>query len=313
LCHASPQPASGAVLRPQDLKEAEQKPVDLSPHAIAGFSPTGRQAPSHANLHCRSGEVNMTTRIGIAGITGRMGRLLAEEVAAAEADLTGGTGRGGSSSADVTRFQDVAAMAAASDVVIDFTNAATAQATAAAMAASGKAWVLGTSGLSAADEAAVEQAAARIPVVYAANFSAGVNLVLALAERMGAALPAEAYDAEIVEMHHRQKVDAPSGTAIGMGRAVAKGRGVRLDDVIESGRHGHTGARKTGAIGFAALRGGQVVGEHSLIFAAASEHIVLTHRAFDRRTFATGAVRAALWAVSQSAGLYSMMDVLGMR
>ena len=109
------------------------------------------------------------------------------------------------------------------------------------MAASGKAWVLGTSGLSAADEAAVERAAARIPVVYAANFSAGVNLVLALAERMGAALPAEAYDAEIVEMHHRQKVDAPSGTAIGMGRAVAKGRGVKLDDVIESGRHGHTG------------------------------------------------------------------------
>jgi 4-hydroxy-tetrahydrodipicolinate reductase len=149
-------------------------------------------------------------------------------------------------------------------------------------------------------------------VVYAANFSAGVNLVLALAERIAAALPAESYDAEIVEMHHRQKVDAPSGTAIGMGRAVAKGRGVNLQDVIESGRDGHTSARKTGAIGFAALRGGQVVGEHSLIFAAASEHIVLTHRAFDRRTFATGAVRAALWAVSQPPGLYSMMDVLGM-
>ena len=113
----------------------------------------------------------------------------------------------------------------------------------------------------------------RIPVVYASNFSAGVNLVLALAERMGAALPADAYDAEIVEMHHRQKVDAPSGTAVGMGRAVAKGRGVRLDEVMESGRHGHTGARKTGAIGFAALRGGQVVGEHSLIFASGTEHI----------------------------------------
>ena len=104
----------------------------------------------------------------------------------------------------------------------------------------------------------------------------------------------------------------PSGTAVGMGRAVAKGRGVKLDDVIESGRHGHTGARKTGAIGFAALRGGQVVGEHSLIFAAGSEHIVLTHRAFERRTFATGAVRAALWAVAKPPGLYSMMDVLGM-
>ncbi|MEA2744205.1 MAG: 4-hydroxy-tetrahydrodipicolinate reductase [Acetobacteraceae bacterium] len=245
----------------------------------------------------------MTTRIGIAGITGRMGQLLTEEVKAAGASLSGGTSRGN---------PDLASLAAASDVIIDFTNAATAQASAATMAASGRAWILGTSGLSAADEAAIEQAAARIAVVYAANFSAGVNLVLALSERMGAALPADAYDAEIVEMHHRQKVDAPSGTAIGMGRAVAKGRGIKLEDVIESGRHGHSGVRKTGSIGFAALRGGQVVGEHSLIFAAGSEHIVLTHRAFDRRTFAAGAVRAALWAVSRPARLYSMMDVLGM-
>ena len=199
------------------------------------------------------------------------------------------------------RLPGSGALAAASDVVVDFTNAATAQAHAAALARAGTPWVLGTSGLSAADEAAVEAAAQRIPVVYAANFSAGVNLVLALAERMAAALPAEQYDAEIVEMHHRQKVDAPSGTAVGMGRAVAKGRGVRLEDVMESGRHGHTGARKTGAIGFAALRGGQVVGEHTLIFAAGTEHIALTHRAFDRRAFATGAVRAALWVHGRSA------------
>lgn len=254
----------------------------------------------------------MAIRIGIAGVTGRMGQLVAEEVRAAGAELAGGVSRGGATSTGVTLLRDLAALAAASDVVIDFTNAATAQSTAAAVAASGKAWVLGSSGLSAADEAAVKQAAARVAVVYAANFSAGVNLVLALAERMGAALPAEAYDAEILEMHHRQKVDAPSGTAIGMGRAVAKGRGVQLDDVIESGRHGHSGPRRTGAIGFAALRGGQVVGEHSLIFASGPEHIVLTHRAFDRRTYATGAVRAALWAVSQPPRLYSMMDVLGM-
>ena len=249
----------------------------------------------------------MTTRIGIAGITGRMGQLLVQEVAAAGGVLSGGTNRSGT-----TEFSTLAALAAASDVVVDFTNAAAAQGSATVMAASGKAWILGTSGLSATDEAAVNAAAAAVPVVYAANFSAGVNLVLALAERMGAALPADAYDAEIVEMHHRQKVDSPSGTAIGMGRAVARGRGVVLDDVMDSGRHGHTGARRTGAIGFAALRGGQVVGEHSLIFAAGSEHIVLTHRAFDRRTFATGAVRAALWAVAQRPGLYSMMDVLGM-
>ena len=257
----------------------------------------------------------MTIRIGIAGITGRMGQLLAEEVPAAGAALTGGTGRAGSGkpvSPGLTLLPDLAALMAASDVVIDFTNAATAQATAAAMAASGRAWVLGSSGLSGADEAAVMAAAKSIPVVYASNFSAGVNLVLALCERMGAALPAESYDAEIMEMHHRQKVDAPSGTAIGMGRAVAKGRGQVLEDVMESGRHGHTGARKTGVIGFAALRGGQVVGEHTLIFASGTEHIALTHRAFDRRAFATGAVRAALWAADRKPGLYSMMDVLGM-
>jgi 4-hydroxy-tetrahydrodipicolinate reductase len=257
----------------------------------------------------------MATRIGIAGITGRMGNLLAEEVRAAGAELVGGVGRAGSGKsppAGATLLPNLAALASVSQVIVDFTNAATAQPTAATLAAAGTAWVLGSSGLSDADEAAVAAAAQRIPVVYASNFSAGVNLVLALAERMGAALPADAYDAEIMEMHHRQKVDAPSGTAIGMGRAVAKGRGVALGDVMESGRHGHTGARKTGAIGFAALRGGQVVGEHTLIFAAATEHIALIHRAFDRRAFATGAVRAALWVVGRASGLYSMMDVLGM-
>jgi len=257
----------------------------------------------------------MTIRVGIAGITGRMGRLLVEEVPAAGATLSGGTGRAGSGKpapTGVALLPDLAALAAGSDVVIDFTHASTAQTSAATMARSGKAWVLGSSGLSTADEAEVETAARSIPIVYASNFSTGVNLVLALCERMGAALPAETYDAEIMEMHHRQKVDAPSGTAVGMGRAVAKGRGQKLEDVMVSGRHGHSGARETGAIGFAALRGGQVVGEHTLIFASATEHIALTHRAFDRRAFATGAVRAALWVVGRAPGLYSMMDVLGM-
>ena len=256
----------------------------------------------------------MATRIGITGIAGRMGQLLAEEARAAGAELAGGITRPGSNKAasGVTLYSEIAALARASDVVVDFTVAATARPFAAALADVGRAWVLGTSGLSDADEAAVAEAAKRIPVVYASNFSAGVNLVLALAERMAAALPAEQYDAEIMEMHHRQKIDAPSGTAIGIGRAVAKGRGVVLSDVMQSGRHGHTGARETGAIGFAALRGGQVVGEHTLIFAAATEHIALTHRAFDRRAFATGAIRAALWVAGKPAGLYSMMDVLGM-
>ena len=249
--------------------------------------------------------------IGIAGIAGRMGRLLAEEVAAAGAKLAGGIDRPGLTAEGAEMFADIGALAAASDVVMDFTHASTVAAHAEALAATGTAWVLGTTGLSAADEAAVAEAARQVPVVYAPNFSTGVNLVLALAERMAAALPSAQYDAEIVEMHHRQKVDAPSGTAIGLGRAVAKGRGVVLEDVKESGRDGHTGARRTGAIGFAALRGGQVVGEHTLLFAAGTEHISITHRAFDRRAFATGAVRAALWTARRPAGLYSMLDVLG--
>jgi 4-hydroxy-tetrahydrodipicolinate reductase len=194
--------------------------------------------------------------------------------------------------------------------VIDFTIAATAQTHAAGLARAGTAWVLGTTGLSPADEAAVGRAAETIPVVYAANFSPGVTLMLELARRMGAALPAESYDAEIMEMHHRQKVDAPSGTAVALGRAVADGRAVDLADVTDSGRDGHTGARRTGDIGFAAMRGGQVVGEHTLVFAAASEQLILSHRAFDRRVFATGAIRAAAWLNGRAPGLYSMADVI---
>jgi 4-hydroxy-tetrahydrodipicolinate reductase len=230
-----------------------------------------------------------------------MGRLLVEEVAAAGCALSGGTRSG----------ETLTALAAESAVVIDFTRASAVQGHAEALAAAGTAWVLGTSGLSATDEAAVALAATKIPVVYAANFSAGVTLVLALAERMAASLPPAQYDAEILEMHHRQKVDAPSGTALALGRAVAAGRGVGLGDVMQSGRDGHTGPRETGAIGFATLRGGQVVGEHSLLFAGADEQIILTHRAFDRRTFASGAVRAALWVAGRAPGLYGMKDVLG--
>jgi 4-hydroxy-tetrahydrodipicolinate reductase len=196
---------------------------------------------------------------------------------------------------------------------VEFTHASTTLPHAAAMAAAGRAWLIGTTGLNAEQEAAVAHAAKTIPVMYAPNYSPGVVLTMVLAERMAAALPAETYDAEIVEMHHRQKVDAPSGTAVGIGRAVAAGRGVKLEDVTESGRDGHTGARKTGAIGFAALRGGQIVGEHSLIFTAAGEQITLSHRAMDRRAFATGAIRAALWVAHKPPGLYDMRDVLGMR
>ena len=255
----------------------------------------------------------MTPRIGIAGASGRMGRLVAEEARARGLPIAGGICRpeeAGAVPAGVALLPGIAALAAAADVVIDFTHASTIPAHAGAIAAAGCGWVLGTTGLAAADEAAIAAAAARAPVVRAANFSPGVALVLELAARLAAALPAEGYDAEILEMHHRQKVDAPSGTALALGAAVAAARGQDLAAVAESGRHGATGARKPGAIGFAALRGGQIVGEHSLLFTSGAEQITLTHRAFDRRAFAEGALRAALWLRARPAGLYGMADVL---
>jgi 4-hydroxy-tetrahydrodipicolinate reductase len=253
----------------------------------------------------------MSIKIGIAGISGRMGRLLAEDVAAAGAQLSGGTSRTGNGPAGVKLFNDIAALAAASELVIDFTQASAVIPHAAAMAASGKGWVLGTTGFGPEAQAAIEAAAVKIPVIAAPNFSPGVNLIFALAERLGAALPAAGYDAEILEMHHRQKVDAPSGTALGIGHAIAAGRKVALADVMVSGRNGHTAARKDGEIGFAALRGGQVVGSHSAIFTAGTEQVSLTHHAFDRRIFSQGAVRAAFWLAGKPPGLYTMKDVLG--
>ncbi|MBX5453842.1 MAG: 4-hydroxy-tetrahydrodipicolinate reductase [Acidobacteriia bacterium] len=253
-------------------------------------------------------------RIGIAGIGGRMGRLLAEEARAA-GELVGGTVRPGSgeSGPPGIALVDIATLARMAEVVIDFTHASAVVAHANALAEAGTAWVLGTTGLGASEQAAVDKAAQRIPVVQASNFSAGVTLLLALAEQVAAALPADAYDAEILEMHHRQKVDAPSGTALSLGQAVARGRKQEFAPSMELARSGHTGPRKTGAIGFAVLRGGQVVGEHTLIFAGANEHIALTHRAFDRRVFAQGAMRAARWVIGRPPGRYGMQDVLGLR
>ncbi len=247
-------------------------------------------------------------RFGIAGITGRMGSMLAEQLRVAGETVVGGIGQAGHG-----EISDIAALAKISDVVMDFTHADAMQKHAAAMVASGKPWVVGTSGMSDADEASMVEAGTRIPVVYAANFAPGAALVLALAERMAAALSKEVYDAEIIEMHHRQKIDAPSGTAIGMGRAVAKGRGQDFNAVMEAARLGHTGPRQTGSIGFASSRGGQVVGEHTLIFAAGSEQVAIIHRAFDRAAFAEGAVLAARWVVGRPPGLYSMLDVLNVR
>ncbi len=255
-------------------------------------------------------------RIGIAGIRGRVGGLLVDEIRRRGDLLSGGLDRPGSGrgapAPDITLFGSIDDLAAISDVVVDFTIPAAVPAHAQALSQHRVAWVLGTTGLSEAAQLEVAQAARHVPVVQAANFSAGVTLVLELAARLAAALPADEYDAEIVEMHHRQKLDAPSGTALAIGHAVAAARGVRLADVRESGRDGITSARDAGAIGFASLRGGQIVGEHTLLFTGSDEQLGLTHRAFDRRTFAAGAVRAAHWTAGRPPGLYGMKDVLGL-
>lgn len=171
--------------------------------------------------------------------------------------------------------------------------------------------VIGTTGCSAADEAKIAAAARHATIVKSGNMSLGVNLVAALTKRVAAALD-PSFDIEIVEMHHRAKIDAPSGTALLLGEAAAEGRGIDLANHAIRSRDGHTGARPDGAIGFATLRGGAVVGEHSVIFAGPAERIELTHIAQDRALFARGAITAALWARDKKHGLYSMMDVLGL-
>jgi 4-hydroxy-tetrahydrodipicolinate reductase len=172
--------------------------------------------------------------------------------------------------------------------------------------------ILGTTGLTAADEARIKDAAKSAVIVKSGNMSLGVNLLAALTRRVARTLD-NSFDIEILEMHHNQKVDAPSGTALLLGRAAAEGRGIDVDKRSVRSRDGHTGARKTGDIGFAALRGGSVVGEHSVIFAGPAERVELTHKAEDRMIFARGALHAALWARNQKPGLYSMMDVLGLK
>jgi 4-hydroxy-tetrahydrodipicolinate reductase len=172
--------------------------------------------------------------------------------------------------------------------------------------------IIGTTGTSPDDDAKIADAAKKTAVMKSGNMSLGVNLLAVLTKHVAAALGDE-FDIEIVEMHHNKKVDAPSGTALLFGEAAAAGRKIDLKTNSERGRDGHTGARKAGAIGFASLRGGNVAGEHSVIFAGADERIELTHKATDRMIFARGALKAALWARGRKPGLYSMLDVLGLK
>jgi 4-hydroxy-tetrahydrodipicolinate reductase len=197
------------------------------------------------------------------------------------------------------------------DGIIDFTAPA-ATVTFARQAAKGrKVHVIGTTGLNAADEAKIKDAAKSAVIVKSGNMSLGVNLLVALARRVAKTLD-NSFDIEILEMHHNQKVDAPSGTALMLGRAAAEGRGIDLDRNSVRSRDGNTGARHAGDIGFANLRGGSVVGEHSVIFAGPAERIELVHRAENRMIFARGALHAAAWARGQKPGLYAMADVLGL-
>jgi 4-hydroxy-tetrahydrodipicolinate reductase len=213
----------------------------------------------------------------------------------------------------VMMTSDLATVVPDADVVIDFTSHHSTSGNADRIAKWGNAWVIGTTGLSPDDKSAVAKAAKNIPVVMAPNMSLGVNLLFVLLEEAARSLKEKGYDVEIVERHHRLKKDAPSGTAIGLGQAVANGLGWNLDDVAVHGRAGVSkDVRPDKQIGFHAVRGGDFVGDHTVIFATNGESIEFSHRATSRDTFAIGALRAAAWVASRKPGLYTMKDVLGL-
>lgn len=264
-------------------------------------------------------------KIGIVGCAGRMGRMLtAVTLDTEEATLIGGTEAPGSPHVGVDMAvlagcppggprvgDDAGKLFAAADLVIDFTRPAATVAHAALACEHDTNMVIGTTGLGAGDMKKLADAGVDVTIVQAGNMSLGVNLLLGLVEQAAAALGPD-YDIEVVEMHHRHKVDAPSGTALMLGKAAAAGRAVDHGHHAVMSREGHTGARPEGAIGYATLRGGDVIGDHSLIFAGPGERIELTHKATSRYLFARGALTAALWTADRPPGLYTMRDVLGL-
>lgn len=265
-----------------------------------------------------------TTGIAVVGASGRMGQMLIAAIEENEAaHISGVTERAGhdwigrdlgeclgGKANGVIVSDDPLEVFAHSQAVVDFTIPAATILHSELAAQARLTHVIGTTGLSDDDLAKIAAAARHAIVVRAGNMSLGVNLLTMLTKKVAAAL--EDFDIEIVEMHHHHKIDAPSGTALMLGEAAAEGRGVNLADVTDSGRDGITGARKKGDIGFAALRGGDVVGEHDVIFAGMGERIILRHIASDRMLFARGAIKAALWGQNQKPGEYTMMDVLGL-
>jgi 4-hydroxy-tetrahydrodipicolinate reductase len=263
--------------------------------------------------------------IVVTGASGRMGqvlvRLLADSrrarlVAALEREGHPWVGRDvgeamGGAPIGVTVTDDPVAAFAQAQGVVDFTAPAASVSFAALAAQARAVHVIGTTGFSEVDLAKISAAARHAVIIRAGNMSLGVNLLVSLTRKVAAALEAD-WDIEIVEAHHRAKVDAPSGTALMLGEAAAEGRGVALPQAMVSGRHGHTDARRPGAIGFSAIRGGDIVGEHDVIFAGAGERIVLRHVATDRAIFARGAIAAVLWGQGKAPGDYGMADVLGL-
>jgi 4-hydroxy-tetrahydrodipicolinate reductase len=266
----------------------------------------------------------MTVTVAIAGSSGRMGRTLIE--AALEAgDIRIGAALDRAGSPDIGRdcaeflgrrtgvaIVDDPARVRDAQVLIDFTRPEGTLVHLEHCVANGVAMVIGTTGFDGAGRAAIRAASEKIAIVFSPNMSVGVNATLKLLE-VAAKILSSGYDVEIIEAHHRHKVDAPSGTALAMGEAVARALGTELDDVAVYARHGITGARKPGTIGFAAIRGGDIVGDHTVLFAGLGERIEITHRSASRMTYALGALRAARFLVARSHGLFDMQDVLGLR
>ncbi|QKC84565.1 4-hydroxy-tetrahydrodipicolinate reductase [Mesorhizobium sp. NZP2077] len=250
-------------------------------------------------------------RIAIAGALGRMGRQMAEAVQAdTRLALAARFHRPDNVSDGLVSRHEALAMA---DVVIDFTTpAASADLARFCANRSGPALVIGSTGFDAAELATIADAAKAIAIVRSGSFSLGLNMLVGLVEQAARALDAEDWDAEVFEAHHRHKIDAPSGTALMLGQAVAGGRGIALDTVARRVHDGVTGARPAGEIGFAVVRGGSIVGEHSVSFCAEGELVTLSHAAGDRTMFARGAIAAALWVSGRSPGEYDMRDVLAL-
>ena len=263
--------------------------------------------------------------IVITGASGRMGQMLVRTVLASDqARLVGAIERPGNpwigrdlgeamggAPLGITVTDDAVGAIAGAQAVIDFTSPAVTVAIAELAAQARAVHVIGTTGLEPADLARIKAAARHAPIIRAGNMSLGVNLLVGLTRKVAAAL-GEDWDIEVVEAHHNRKVDAPSGTALMLGEAAAEGRGQSLDDLRTPAREGITGAREKGSIGFSAIRGGDIVGEHDVIFASTGERVILRHVATDRAIFARGALRAALWGQDKGPGEYDMADVLGL-